>query len=103
VSTATPSTPAARWTNDCQGKKDYDGRLLDISTRYWPGNYRQDGRPSAKAAIHINHGEPDETGNADYTTWREADFTGDTEQDVKRQVEEWVAAQFAEVLRLIGA
>jgi len=103
MSTTIPLKPAARWTDDCQGKKDYDGRLLDISTRYWPGRYRTDGRPSASASILIRHGEPDEYGYGNYTVWREAEFNGDTEQDVKRQVEEWVAAQFAEVLRLIGA
>lgn len=26
----------AKWTPDCQGKKDYDGQILSISTRYWP-------------------------------------------------------------------
>jgi hypothetical protein len=98
-----PLAPSARWTDDCQGKKDYDGRLLDISTRYWPGSYRTDGRPSAAASILIRHGEPGESGYSDYITWREADFDGDTEQDVRGQVEAWVAEQFADVLRLIGA
>ncbi len=27
---------AAKWTNDCQGKKDYDGSIVRITTRYWP-------------------------------------------------------------------
>ena len=27
---------SAKWTNDCQGKKDYDGPILEVSTRYWP-------------------------------------------------------------------
>lgn len=26
----------ARWTDDCQGKKDFDGTIIDISSRYWP-------------------------------------------------------------------
>jgi hypothetical protein len=26
----------AKWTDDCQGKKDYDGDIVSISTRYWP-------------------------------------------------------------------
>ena len=29
--------PYAMWTDDCQGKKDYDGNMVSISTRYWPG------------------------------------------------------------------
>jgi hypothetical protein len=27
---------AAQWTDDCFGKKDYDGDILSVSTRYWP-------------------------------------------------------------------
>lgn len=99
----TPDTrPCARWTDDCQGKKDYDGRLLSISTRYWPGSYRSDGRPSANAALVINHGEPDEYGYGDYTVWREQEFSADTETEVKALVEAWVAEQFQDVQRLLG-
>jgi hypothetical protein len=25
-----------KWRNDCQGKKDYDGRIVHVSSRYWP-------------------------------------------------------------------
>lgn len=100
--------PCAAWSNDCQGKKDYDGRLLSISTRYWPGpsgggamlldmDTGQCGtvaygpKPSAHAAIHINHGAPDEPdGYGDYTALCEAEFSGDTEEEVKAKVEAWV-------------
>lgn len=112
--------PCAAWTPDCQGKQDYDGRLLSISTRYWPGPGGGGGmtfdtrtgkfgtapygpRPSAHAAIHLDHGEPDEYGYGEYTVWREAHFDGDTEADVKQQVEQWVAEQVAAVWRLLGA
>jgi hypothetical protein len=95
--------PCARWTDDCQGKKDYDGRLLSISTRYWPGNYRSDGRPSASAAILINHGEPDQYGYGDHTVWRETDIAADTETEVKAAVEVWVREQMADVLARLAA
>lgn len=97
------TTPAARWTQDCNGKQDYDGQVLSISTRYWPAWKSSDNKPSAHAAIHINHGEPDEDGYGDYTVWRDQDFTADTENGVKVLVEDWVAEQFADVLRLLGA
>jgi len=25
-----------KWTNDCQGKKDFDGPIVTLSSRYWP-------------------------------------------------------------------
>jgi hypothetical protein len=111
-------TPCAKWTNDCQGKKDYDGRLIDISTRYWPaggGFHMWDGhefkssaetrphvRPSATASILLRHGEPDEYGSGDYLTLAERDFEGETEADVKAQVEAWVAEQFRAIAALVA-
>lgn len=114
-------TPSATWTDDCQGKKDYDGPLLSICTRYWPsaqeqaagnhvnlltpaGNwvshpYESSGRPSATASIILNHGDPELQA---YTTWREQDFVADTQEEVKRQVEEWVQEQFNTICWLLG-
>jgi hypothetical protein len=114
--------PCARWTDDCQGKKDYDGRLLSISAHYWPGvegqrdfntydaptsqfsilPYGRDGRPSAKATIHLDHGEPDEYGYGDYLVWREQEFVADTEAEVKAMVEAWVRERFEEIQALLG-
>jgi hypothetical protein len=111
--------PCATWSDDCQGKKDYDGRLLDISTRYWPGS---DGggtmifdtitcefgslpygaRPSARSSILLRHGVPDQYGYGDYLIWRSAKFEADTEAEVKDQVQKWVAAQMADVIALLG-
>lgn len=111
--------PCAKWQDDCQGKKDYDGRLISISTRYWPG---PDGgsamtfdsatgqigeapygsKPSAKASILLNHGEPDQYGYGDYTDLAEAEFEGDTEADVKAKVEVWVLEQFNVIHKLIA-
>lgn len=111
--------PCATWSDDCQGKKNYDGRLLDISTRYWPGpegggmmtfntGTREFGslpygpRPSAKSSILLLHGEPDGNGYGDYLVWRSAEFEADTEQEVKALVEAWVAQQMADVIAMLG-
>jgi hypothetical protein len=98
----------ARWTDDCQGKQDFDGLAVLISTRYWPGPITvfntagpwkgfyeiPGGPPSARAALCINHGEPLEHGYADEFVLAERRFEGATGDDVKRQVEEWVQQQF---------
>ncbi len=111
--------PAAIWTPDCQGKWDYDGRLVSISTRYWPrggGFHISDGkgdfrpsveahpevRPSATAAIDINCGEPDENGhNSDYAHLAEQEFEADTEEEVKAQVEAWVEDQYQRIVKCL--
>ena len=112
--------PYAMWTHDCQGKQDYDGNLLSISTRYWPGpegggSFTFDSRtgkfgtlpygkqPSAHAAIHLCLGprEPDD-GGGDSVVWRDASFEAATEAEVKAQVEAWVQARFDEVVMLLG-
>lgn len=109
-------TPCAEWADDCLGKKDYDGPLLNISCRYYPGpdgggtmTYdtatEQFGTvaygpyPTAIASIELRHGIPDD---GDYKVWREKEFVGHTEEEVKASVEAWVAEQFLEVQRLLG-
>jgi hypothetical protein len=96
------SLPCASWTDDCQGKKDYDGRLVSISTRYWPGSRYADGKPRANASIVLNHGKPDKYGYGDYTVLREQEFSGDSETDTKHHVEVWVKAQFDDIACLLG-
>lgn len=95
MTTVTTPRPDARWTPDVGGKQDYDGPLLDISTRYWPAWKSQSGLPSAVASVLVRHSEG-------YTTWREQEFEADTEAQVKVLVEAWAAEQFADVLRLLG-
>jgi len=119
VSDTTQMTPSAMWTPDCQGKQDYDGPLLAISCRFWPGpggggsmtfdtSTKQVGslpygrRPSAKASIILPFGQPSEPWVMDeYLTWREAEFEADTEEEVKAQVVAWVQERFDEVRRLL--
>ena len=48
---------AAEWTDDCQGKKDYDGDVLAITTRCWPASYwsgscARCARSSARSEVH---------------------------------------------------
>jgi hypothetical protein len=117
-------TPTPKWTLDCQGKQDYDGRLVTISTRYWPagGGFHTlntadglglrpsiethpDLKPSANAAIHLEYGpDADENGfNADYIVLVDKDFEGETEAEVKAQVEAWVQEQFDTISNLLAA
>lgn len=110
--------PCAMWSNDCQGKKDFDGRLLSISTRYWPASPSAPNefntatgkwttapygaKPSAAASIVINHGAPDQYGFGDYATLCEQKFEADTEQEVKALVEAWVKAECNRILHLVA-
>jgi len=127
--TATAETrqmlPCARWKDDCQGKKNYDGPLLSISCRYYPtakeqaegshwnyisGNgeleahlYEADGKASAIASIILEDGPLDENDTpSGYRTWRESEFVGDSCAEVKTLVEQWVQQQFDEIRTLLG-
>jgi hypothetical protein len=109
--------PCAKWTPDCQGKWGFDGRVISISTRYWPrcgGFHTLDSatgvfapsdnssiKPSAKASILLNHGEPDENGYGDYTTLVEQDFEFETEAEVKAAVETWVRVKVNRIARVL--
>jgi len=84
-----------KWTDDCQGKKDYDGEILTLSSRYWPrgGGYhvstgggpwegnetRPEIKPSAVSSILL-FGE----------SLVGKDFEGETQEEVQRAVEAWV-------------
>jgi hypothetical protein len=101
-----------KWTPDCQGKWDYDGDLVRVSTRYWPrggsahiyqgGQFvsdqhspeRQHIKPSANSTIYVGEDFDD--------VWREKDFTGETEAEVKAAVEQWVAEQYGALRLLLG-
>lgn len=106
--TTTEVIPEAAWTPDCGGKQDYDGRVISISTRYWPAAKSDDNRPSAHAAIHLNLGPVEvvwpgpRLDGGDYRVWREHRFVASTEARVKVMVEEWVQTQVAEIVALLG-
>lgn len=103
----------ARWTDDCQGKKDYDAALVSLSTRYWPrgGGYhvltadrewmgnesRPEVRPHAHAAIVLRHGD------GDTIMLTEADFEADTPEEVQRAVEAWAQREYERVTAAVRA
>lgn len=91
----------AQWTDDCQGKKDYDGDVLSVSTRYWPagGGYHvldaqgfhesADGsKPSARSSLIIRQADDESIELA------ARDFEGETFADVAAQVERWAQEQY---------
>lgn len=94
---------AAEWTNDCQGKKDYDGEILSISTRYWPrggGFWVMNNEGPGRVSIQENDARPEIKPSAhsslivrhdgdNYSTLAEAEFEADTEGEVKAAVEAW--------------
>jgi len=98
-----------KWTGDCQGKKDYDGDIVAVSTRYWPGTLTvfdtahaekglheiQGGKPSATCTIMLSNGYPHH--NDETSDLIEKDFVGDTFEDVATQVEVWAQEQMNRV------
>lgn len=96
----------AEWRDDCQGKKDYDGEILRISTRYWGSRRRVDGtltKPSAKSSLMLSYRANDELPTYDpgYTDLVEQEFEAETEAEVKAQVEAWAQQKMNEVVRLL--
>jgi hypothetical protein len=102
----------ARWMNDCGGKKDFDGNLVSISTRYWPedggfyvitderGLRKNDilGPCEAHATIGLRERgaeEDDEYGRLHKLT--DETFTGDSYEAVRVQVEAWAQKQMDRV------
>lgn len=98
-----PIEPIAEWTLDCNGKQDYDANLVTLSSRYWPrgGGFftfdtstgilgedrdRPENKPCASSTIYVLDEQ-----------YAHADFEGETEEEVKAQVEAWAAAQVESV------
>lgn len=112
-----PQLPAT-WTNDCQGKQDFDSELVTLSTRYWPrgggfdifdsthpelglqGNKtRPEHRPSAHASIIL----PQRGEGGMGPILAEMRVEADTEAEVKTAVEEWAREKYAVIVRVLGA
>ncbi|MGX4584041.1 hypothetical protein [Paenibacillus chitinolyticus] len=90
----------AEWTDDCQGKKDYDGNIVSISTRYWPeSDFTPIGgkfvKPHAKSELFLRFGEHDDL------TLDLKEFEGETFEEVKTQVEEWAQEKMDEIVQLL--
>lgn len=88
--------PAAAWTDDCQGKKDYDGRLIDISCRYYPPSKNVNGKHSCFVGLLLRH-----TDNDRFLDLNHAELWGDDEATLKRDVELWIETRSKEILRAI--
>ncbi len=101
----------AEWRDDCQGKKDYDGDILSISTRYWPrgGGFSiigatgwQDNptqkKPSATSELllRIKGGVLE-----DSICLSSQDFEAETEEEVKTQMERWAQDRMDEIVGLL--
>lgn len=80
------------WRHDCQGKQDYDGRIVEVSTRYWPPNYDRDGQHTAHSSILL--------GGVEVV---DANFTAQTIAECKRLVEEWVAGKIQSIEQAVTA
>lgn len=108
---------AAAWTDDCNGKKDYDGDILSVSTRYWPAGgsgfttmragdtviITTDATgepPSAQSRLILRHGDPEDR---DYLVLVSQEFEGRTFEEVATQVEAWAQAQMNRVVRVLRA
>lgn len=103
---------AAEWADDCQGKKDFDGPIVSVSTRYWPrgggmwifntatghiqeNDERPEIKPSASCSICIDF--KDQDGDADSTDLIKQRFEGESEDEVKKLVESFVDAEFRKI------
>ncbi len=101
----------AEWTNDCQGKKDYDGNIISISTRYWPrgggvwcfdpskGKFLDINSsilPSAKSSLILRIGE------GEYITLASMEVEAESEEEVKTLVEKWCKDEYSKVFKLFS-
>lgn len=103
------------WTDDCQGKKDYDGDIVAVSTRYWPGPVTvfdtatpekglheiPGGKPSATCSIMLSNGYPHH--NDETVDLISRDFEGDTFEAVAKKIETWAQKQMNRVEKALRA
>lgn len=112
------SVVVAEWKDDCQGKKDFDGAVVVLSTRYWPPPSSGHGstllrrehgavtvetlpygeQASAHAAIALVQGK-----HGDFLALTDEHFYAPTEAEVKAAVEAWAKLQAARVWRAVIA
>ncbi len=83
------------WTDDCSGKKDYDGELVSIDTRFWPSAYQKNGLCSAVCSVTLVGSDSDD----ERRKLAEREFEGPTFASVAAQVEAWALEQANRVER----
>ena len=108
----------AVWTNDCCGKKDFDGEMLTVSSRYWPkggsgmafdtehpgrGLHRYDDGSQCSASSKILFHYTKENGDTDYLVVAETGdyITGATQEEVQTKIEDWVQKTTDRILRAL--
>lgn len=105
----------AKWTDDCSGKKDFDGAFVSLSCRYWPKGgsafsldttnnkglqkYDDGSRASASCQLLLNIGD----GDYRILTSTPGYLEGDSESEVKAKVENWAADVYGRVLLAVDA
>jgi hypothetical protein len=118
--TITPTMlPFARWTDDCSGKKDFDGPIISVFTRYWPAggsgmvydtahpelglHPENNGAPaSAHSEIVLRYYTAEgyanpEDDQGEYETLVEKEFKGGSGAEVRAQVVAWVHQQLIQI------
>ena len=84
----------ARWTDDCQGKKNYDAPIVTIDSRYYPGGGESE-KHGGYSSLILRHTDGNEI---ELTT---CEFEGDTEEKVKALVEDWAQKRFDEIVEML--
>lgn len=105
----------AKWEDDCLGKKNYDGVILRISTRYWPrtgslmildrntGQMKMNpdaGMHSARCSLEILDGEDDDEYGTGISLI-EADFRDRDFSTVKNAVEKFAQEQMDKAVKAL--
>lgn len=78
------------WTMDCQGKQDMDDDLVQLSMRFYPGSYQQNGWCSTVASIYVGDERV-----------AEAEFEAPTEAEVKALTERWALQAVARTIQAV--
>lgn len=105
---------AAEWTNDCQGKKDYDGEILSVSTRYWPsgGGFHVFDTREPEKGLHLNQDSSPPSahcslllrdGDDNDVTLIDKEFEGASYSEVSQQVEKWAQEQYERAIEILRA
>lgn len=106
----------AKWRDDCQGKKDYDGEVVVLSCRYWPGADSEQGTMivtrdhNGQVVIGTEpHGERHHVhasiclvkAGGDFATLTHEHFYGNSFDEVRVATEGWAKGAVARVWRAV--
>lgn len=105
------------WTDDCCGKKDYDGDIVAVSTRYWPRGgsamvlntsngqglqkFDDGSKPSATCSIMLLNGYRHHNDETEYLLKK--NFEGESFEEVAAKVEAWAQEQMYRVVKALKA